>query len=253
MADMRGLDPDTIRTLKRLLQIASGRKNRVERALPSGVRRAMRDRFEGYLYSTSRTPATVAGTFPVWAAQTRDWFTGAIGQGGAQGFAAGFNLTRIQTNMTQAGRLTSDQGFSAGRLGFQVKGKTSAAVAVEEVDHRDQRGILEGTHAAFEYSSGAKRRWLGPLYFWPPGVGAAGSVALDGAAAQVQMSIPTNGAPVAGAMKKLSDRIVLEPQQDFSCSWACPTAIGGAIAATGEQLDVTILLWGKYRQRVRAS
>lgn len=148
--------------------------------------------------------------------------------------------TYAQTNMSQSRRLPAPEAFSI--FGFRLRWKENVLLA-------DLYNLLD--NFCLEFYKGQKVYQRAPLWYFSPGGGVAGQLAIDGAAAATTATILNNGAPYRESMHKLAIPIVIENQETF---WAQLTGTSFTLTASasgGTGLTLQLLLDGFYARGVQ--
>lgn len=148
--------------------------------------------------------------------------------------------TKAQTNMTQSRRLPAPEAFSI--FGFRLRWK-------ENIFIDDLYEILD--NFVLQFYLGQKVYQEAPLWYFSPGGGVNGFVALDGAAAATSRTFLTNGVPHREAMHKLAIPIVIENQMTFYAQLSGGTYTLTAAAGGGTGLQLQLVLDGFYARGVQ--
>lgn len=166
------------------------------------------------LYSCYLMPATAAiGTYDLFVTQ--------VGQIG-QGFAT--NLTRLETNVENGGRVPDQYGYAIHSIGcfwdpFVFQDEPDAFA---EVGHR----------VAVSYSFGEKEKQLGPAVMYPGGGG------IQGFSTVTDIGICSNGSPGANNLYPLAEPIMLPPGTNFKFTLSV-TGAGAAANTPDDALENT--------------
>jgi len=198
-------------------------------AVSSG--RAPRRVGDGYLYSTYRffTSANPAVATAVNASgEGFAFFSTQIGAVG-QGFAG--NLSPLETNLKNAGKVPGEQAFRMESIGFGGTGDLD----VRLTKTAERFGYLKFNTPAFD--------WLmGPAELWPLGVnpGGFGSVGAGN---------PQEAGPgPAQAMRKMQVPIILAPNATFSVNYLNPASftLAAVYQVALQAVDFRVAMWGRW-------
>ncbi len=198
-------------------------------AVSSG--RAPRRVGDGYLYSTYRFATSAAPPVAVNINANGEgfmFFSTAVGAVG-QGFAG--NLSPLETNLKNAGKVPGEQAFRMESIGFGGTGDLD----VRLTKTAERFGYLKFNTPAFD--------WLmGPAEFYPLGLnpGGFGSVGAGN---------PMEAGPgPAQAMRKMSVPIILPPNATFNVAYLTPAqfTFAAVYQVASQAIDFRVAMWGRW-------
>ena len=200
-------------------------------------RKAVAQKYQGWLYSCISTGAPAAGTIaPFQNRQAFGFAEGAVIPGSA------VVSDRTHTNMAVGSQLPDGVAMTVEAIGFRIKDSQL------QTDPVDPINIYDNLVATVFYDARNRSRELGPLVLWPAGVGVTGNFVSDAAAAPLLRQGMTNGAPFGAAMRKLQTPIPLKGRRNFTVAIDAPHAIIGLVATT--EVFIQVMLWGTIYDRV---
>ena len=175
------------------------------------------------LYSAFRWPAgaLVPGQFAVFVTALN---------GNGQGFPN--PLTELHTNLSAPGQTPSGDAYLIDAI--------SVAPAIGN-DYRDFINIMR--HTWLEVRKKDYRRSLGPLKFWPAGVGPAGVAMTTNPATQVVEF--TNGSPMFAATRKLDPEFQIASGENFRFAFHVEDYLAAGLTAIQAECIFYVILWAK--------
>lgn len=186
---------------------------------------------DGYLYSTYLYGTSAAAPAAISINASGEGFAffstqiGAVGQG----FAA--NMSPLETNLKNAGKVPGEQAFRMDAIGFGGRGDLDVRLTKTV----EAFGYLKFLTPAFDWT-------MGPAELWPLGLNPGGFGALGGGNPQEPGPGPVQ------AMRKMSVPIILPPNATFSVNYLTPAAFN--IAAIYQQpsqaIQFRIAMWGRW-------
>lgn len=186
---------------------------------------------DGYLYSTYRfgtSAATPANITLNASGEGFQFFATQIGAVG-QGFAS--NITPLETNLKNAGKVPGEQAYRMEAIGFGGCGDLDVRLTKTV----ERFGYLKFTTPAYD--------WLmGPAEMFPLGLNAGGFGNIGGGNPQEAGPGPVQ------AMRKMSVPIILPPNATFGVTYQNPSSV--TLAALYQQpsqnIDFRVAMWGRW-------
>lgn len=186
---------------------------------------------DGYLYSTYRfgTSAATPAAININAnGEGFQFFSTAIGAVG-QGFAT--NLTPLETNLQNAGKVPGEQAFRMESIGFGGAGDLDVRLTKTV----ERFGYLKFKTPAYDWT-------MGRAEFFPLGMNAGGFGTPGGGNAQEA------GPGPAQAMRKMSVPIILPPNATFGVTYQTPAqfTLATLYQQASQNIDFTVAMWGRW-------
>jgi len=175
------------------------------------------------LYSAYRWPAgaIVAGQYAVFVTALN---------GTGQGFPN--PITELHTNLSAPGQTPSGDAYLVDSIGV--------AMAIEN-NYLDFQNIQR--HCWLEVRKKDYRRSLGPIMFWPGGVGAQGPAMTTNPA--VQMVELSNGIASAGALRQLDPEMEIASGENFRFIFHLEDYLAAGLTNLNAELIMYVVLYTK--------
>ena len=186
---------------------------------------------DGYLYSTYRFGTSAATPAAISINASGEGFAFFSTQIGAVGQGFSGNLSPLDTNLKNAGKVPGEQAFRMDAIGFGGAGDLD----VRLTKTAERFGYLKFLTPAFD--------WLmGPAELWPLGINPGGFGSIGAGNAQEP------GPGPAQAMRKMNVPIILPPNATFSVNYLTPTAynLAAVYQNASQAIDFRVAMWGRW-------